>query len=146
MNRSLKKKRLIDWLINFYIFDCGGSLLLCRLSLVAVSRCYSSLWCKGYSCGGFSYCGTQVQGVWASVVAVCGLGSCSARTLEAQLLSSMWDLPELGIKLVSPVLQGRFLIVDHQESQDHSFLEKILLIWFLRHHPLDSHTSLAIYT
>ena len=53
------------------------------------------------------------------------------------------DLPDLGIKLVSPVLQGRFLTLDHQESQDHSFLEKsswfgfwdIILLILIPHWP-----------
>ena len=56
------------------------------LSLVAVSRGYSSLWCTGFSlwwlliavashCGGFSCCRARALGTWASVVVAHGLQS-----------------------------------------------------------------------
>ena len=67
--------------MDFYIFDCGGSLLLCRLSLVAVSRCCSPSRCMGYSLWWLLLL-CVAHGAWASVVAACGLGSCSSRTLE----------------------------------------------------------------
>ena len=35
-----------------------------------------------------------------------GFSTCGA---QVQLLSSLWDLPEPGIELVSPAFQGRFL-------------------------------------
>ena len=90
-----------------------------RLSLVAVSRGYSSLRCMGFSLwwllllrstgsrrAGFSSCGT-----WASVVVARGLqsarlSSCGAR---AQLLHGMWGLPGPGLKPASPALAGGFL-------------------------------------
>ena len=48
------------------------------LFLVAVSGGYSPLRCTGFSCGGFSSCGAQALGTWASVVAALGLGTCGA--------------------------------------------------------------------
>ena len=62
--------------------------------------------------------GAQALGPRASVIAARGLSSCGSwapghrlnccgtRTL---LLRSMWNLPESGIKLMSPALLGRFL-------------------------------------
>ena len=50
----------------YLFFGCVGSSLLHGLSLVAVSRGYSS-------CGGFSCCGAQAVGVQASVVVARGL-------------------------------------------------------------------------
>ena len=37
----------------------------------------------------------RLQGLWASVVAACGLSSCGARAL---LPCGMWDLPRPGMK------------------------------------------------
>ena len=68
--------------------------------------------------GGFSCCGAQALGTWASVVAACGLSSCGSQALEprlsscgawAWLLLGMWDLPEPGIEPMSPTLAGGFL-------------------------------------
>ena len=48
------------------------------LSLVAASRGYSS--CNVHaSCGGFTSCGAQALGAWASVVVARGLSSCDAQ-------------------------------------------------------------------
>ena len=82
-----------------------------RLSLVAVSEGYSSLWCTGFSlwqllllqstgsgCMGFSSCGSRALEH--------RLSSCGA---WAQLLRGMWDLPGPGLKPVSPALAGGFL-------------------------------------
>ena len=49
-------------------------------------------------CGGFSYCGARALEH--------RLSSCGAR---AFLLRGMWDLPGLGLELVSPALAGGFL-------------------------------------
>ena len=63
----------------------------------------------------------RLQGAKASVVKAHGLNSCSSQALEhrinswgarAQLLFSMWSLPESGNKPVSPALPGRFLITE----------------------------------
>ena len=82
-----------------------------RLSLVVVSRGYSSLRCTGFSLrwllllwstgskrAGFSSCGS-----WALERR---LSSCGAR---AQLLRGMWDLAGPGLDPVSPALAGGFL-------------------------------------
>ena len=37
-------------------------------------------------CGGFSCCGAQALGTWASVVAACGLNSCGSWALERGLV------------------------------------------------------------
>ena len=57
------------------IFGCIGSSLLgaCGLSLVVVSRGYSSLGCVVSHCGGFSCCGARALGTRASVVVAHGL-------------------------------------------------------------------------
>ena len=47
-----------------------------RLSLVAVSRVYSALWCTGFSCSNASCCWAQSLGHGGSLVVVWGL-SCS---------------------------------------------------------------------
>ena len=84
------------------------------LSLVGAN---SSLLCAGFSCNGFSCCGAQTLGVQASVAAVHGLSNHDSQAREsclsscgtrAQLLHSMWDLPGVGVKLMSPALAGRF--------------------------------------
>ena len=103
------------YLIN--IFDSNGSwLLLWGLSLVLDSRGYSSLWCLGlslqwlllWSAGSehmsFSSCSTQTQG-WGSWAPEHRLSICGT---WAQFWG-MGDLPEPGIKPVSPALVDRFL-------------------------------------
>ena len=52
------------------------------LSLVVTSRGYSSLRRTGFSC-----CGAQALGAWASVVVACGLSSCGSQALEHRLSS-----------------------------------------------------------
>ena len=64
---------------SFYllIFGHTGSLLvLPKLSLVAVSRHCSSLWCEGFSLRWFLCCRAWALGTWASVAAACRLSSC----------------------------------------------------------------------
>ena len=64
---------------SFYLFIFGhtGSLsFLPRLSLVAVSRHCSSLWCEGFSLRWFLCCRAWALGTWASVAAACRLSSC----------------------------------------------------------------------
>ena len=81
------------------------------LSLVAVSRGYSLLWCEGFSLewllllrstgsrrGGFRSCGSRAPEHRIS--------NCGAR---AYLLRDMWDLPGPGLEPVSPALAGRLL-------------------------------------
>ena len=58
------------------------------------------------------------SGLWASIVAACGLSDCRSWALEsrlsscgaeAKLLHGRWDPPKPGIRLVSLTLQSRFL-------------------------------------
>ena len=69
-------------------------------------------------CDGFSCCGAQALGRWASVVVACGLSSCglwapkhrlSSCVTRALLLRGMWSLPGPGLEPVSPALAGGFL-------------------------------------
>ena len=68
-------------IISFFIFGCTGSLLLCRISLVAASRGYSYYDVKASHCGGFS-CYTDCQsacfstcGSWALERGLSGCGA-----------------------------------------------------------------------
>ena len=69
------------WGVLWWVFIAA-----CRLSLVAGSGGYSSLWGMGSRHEGFSSCSSQ-----------------------AQLLQGMWNLPGPGMELVRLALQGRFL-------------------------------------
>ena len=62
-------------------------------------------------CGGFSCCGAQALGTWASVVVADGLSSCG-----------MWDLPRPGLEPMSPALAGEDFTFYH--------LSGVLLIFF----------------
>ena len=53
-----------------------------RLSLVAASGGYSSLWCAGFSC-----CGARALGAPASVAVARGLSSSGSQALECRLSS-----------------------------------------------------------
>ena len=91
--------------------------------------CTGILWlrCAGASlrcgarishCGGFSCCGAQTVGAWASVVVARGLSSCGSRAVDhrlrsfgipAQWLRCVWDLPGPAIEPMSAALAGGFL-------------------------------------
>ena len=103
------QKKILIYLFYFWLH--WFFVAACRLSLVVVIRGYSSLRCAGFSlqwllllqstgsrCTGFSGCGLQVLEY--------RLRSCCT---WAQLLCSMWDLPGLVIKPMSPALVGGFL-------------------------------------
>ena len=92
----------------------------CWLSLVAMSRGYSSLRFEGFSLGWLLLLRSTASRC-ASVVVACGLSSCGSWALEcrlsscgtwAQLLRDMWDPPGAGIEPVSPSLAGRFLTTE----------------------------------
>ena len=91
----------------YLFFGCVGSSLLCagflQLRQAGATLRYGA---RASHCGGFSCCGAQALGMWASVVVAHRLSSCGSR---AQLLHSMWDLPGPGIKPVTPALAGGFL-------------------------------------
>ena len=89
---------------------------MCGLSLVAVSRGYSSL--HGLLIAVASRCGIWALGAWALVVVARGLSSCGTYAVEcrlsscgawAWLLCGMWDLPRPRLEPMSPALTGGFL-------------------------------------
>ena len=95
---------LFFWLLWVFVAAC-------RLSPVAASRGYSSLWCTGFSWwwllllrsmgsrrAGFSSCGS---GALERRLSFCGA--------RASLLHGMWDLPGPGLEPVCPALAGGFL-------------------------------------
>ena len=97
---------------NYYsYFSCVGSLLL---SLVVVSRGYSSLTCMGFSLQWFLLLGNMGSGcrnAGAVVVALGlehGLTTCGA---WASLIRGIWNLSRPGIQPMSPALAGRFLSI-----------------------------------
>ena len=107
------------FLIYLFIFGCVGSSLL-HTGFLQLQQAGATLRCGVWSshCSGFSCCGAQALGTWASVVVSRGLSSCGSRALEhrlsscgtwAQLLCGMWDLPGPGIEPMSPALAGGFL-------------------------------------
>ena len=85
--------RVIVFCFVFYFWLHWVFVAACRLSLVVVSRGYSSLWCAGFSlwwllllrstgswCAGFSSCGTWAQFLWRmGLVAPQHLGSSRTR-------------------------------------------------------------------
>ena len=74
-------------------------------------------------CGGFSCWGAQTLGTWASVVEAHGLSSYGA---WAQSPRSMCNLPEPGIKPMSPALADGFLSsIPPEESLDSILDESI---------------------
>ena len=102
----------------YYFWLCWVFIAVCRISLPAASRGYSSLRCTGFSLqwllllqstgsrhAGFSSCSTQVQQLWL-------MGSrAQAQQLWCMglLLRGMWDLPGPRIEPMFPALAGRFL-------------------------------------
>ena len=70
-------------------FGCVGSSLL-HAGFLQLWRAGATLCCSAQSshCGGFSCCGARALGVWASVVAACGLSSWGTWVLECSGFSS----------------------------------------------------------
>ena len=105
---NIEHKRFIYLFISF--FGCDRVFVAaCKLSLVMVSRGYSSLSCVDFSL-------RRLLLFWSTACRCSGFSSCSMWVLEcclsscgAQLLCSMWDLPGPRIQLVSLTLQGGFL-------------------------------------
>ena len=85
-----------------------GLVAACGLSLVAVSRGYSSLHFAAALCSGFCLAveRRQALGMWASVVVAFGLRSGDT---WVWLLRGMWDLPKPEMEPVSLSLQGGIL-------------------------------------
>ena len=108
-------------LFYLFIFGCVGSSLL-RTGFLQLQQAGATLCCGTWAshCGGFSCCGVWAPGTGASVVMARGISSCGSWALErrlsscgtwAQLLHSMWDLPQPGLEPVSPALAGGFLTI-----------------------------------
>ena len=112
-------KRRMQWVYPF-----GGNSLGCELKkfLFIQGGAGSLLWPVGTTlhwgaqashCGGLSCFRAQSLGTRASVVATCGLHNCR---VWASLLHSVWDLPGLGIELMSSALAGRLSTVPPGKS------------------------------
>ena len=99
-------------LFNFFLYFCLCWVFIAEhgLSLVAVSRGHSSLWCTGFSLDGFFCWRAQALGAQALVVVMHGFICCG-----------MGDLPRAGIEPVSPALQVDSQPLDHQRSRFSSF-------------------------
>ena len=104
-------KFIYFWLHWVFVAACG---------FLQLRQAGATLPCgvRASRCDGFSCCGARALGAQASVVVARGLSSCGSRDLEfrlsscgarAQLLRCMWDLPEPGLKPMSPALVGGFL-------------------------------------
>ena len=124
--------------IYLFIYGCiGSSLLHAGFSLVAASGSFSSFQCEASHCGGFSCCGAQALGAWASAVVACRLSSCGSWALgrrlsrcgtRAQLLRGMWDLPGPGLEPVSPALAGRFLTTVPPGKSQHNIFRSLIFL------------------
>ena len=76
-------------------------------SLVVASGGYSLVVVAGFSLQRF-WCRAQAPGHMGSAVVVLRLWSTGSTVVSHGLRCSVWDLPRLGIKQVSPVLPGGF--------------------------------------
>ena len=79
----------------------------------------------------FLVVGHRLQSLQASVVAMCGLSSCSSRApehrlsscgIQASLLLDMWNLPKPGVQPGSLTLAGRFLTTEPPVKPSYWFL------------------------
>ena len=94
----LRFQRHFSFLI--YFWSCWVFISAHRLSLVEVSRDLSWLQRRAH-CGGFSCCGAQALGTWASVVAAHGLSSCDtwlrcSRHVESSCTRDRTHIPCIG--------------------------------------------------
>ena len=115
----MKITEVFLFFLNYFIYFWLCWVLL-RVGFLQLRRVGATLPCSARAsyCGGFSCCGAQAVGAWASVVAARGLSSCGSRALErkvgscgtrASLFRDMWDLPGPGIEPMSHALAGGFL-------------------------------------
>ena len=118
LEKILRKK--VDFILFYFtfLFLCALGLRCCVWAFLQLRGATLHCGARASHCSGFSRCGAQALGAWASVVAARGLSSCGSRALEcrlsscgarAQLLRGMWDLPGPGLEPVSPALAGGFL-------------------------------------
>ena len=75
--------------VLFILFLAVLGLCWCALAFLWLWRAGATLRCSAQAShgGGFSCCGAQALGAWASVVVACGLSSCGSRALESRLSS-----------------------------------------------------------
>ena len=117
----------VFYYLFIFTFGCAGSLpLLCIFSSCCKWGLLSSWSAQQASRrGGFSSCGAWALGAQAVVAVTCGLSNCGSWAAEhklsgcgtqAQLLHGAWDLPESGIKSMSPPLAGRFFTTELPEK------------------------------
>ena len=101
----------------FYFWLPWVFIALSGLSLVVMSRSHSFCSVQASHCNGFSCCGAQALGSWASVAAARGLSSGTLQAVElglsscgslAQLLCNMRNPPRPGTKPVSLAPAGGF--------------------------------------
>ena len=85
----MKNVSFFFFLINLFIYFwlCRVFVAARGLSLVAVSRGYSSCGARVSHCGSFSCFGALALGAQASIVVAHGLSSCISRALECRLSS-----------------------------------------------------------
>ena len=115
------------WFICLFYFWPGGSSLL-YLGFILLQRMGATLYCAAQA----SHC----SGLFVAQTLGCtGFSSCGFQALEhglnswAQGLSCTWDLPEPGIELVSPVLQGRVSTTRPPERPIHMCSQGLLNFW-----------------
>ena len=72
-----------------YLFLAVLGLRCCAPAFFMLRRAGATLHCSAWAshCSGFSCCGAQALGVWASVVVARRLSSCGLRALERRLSS-----------------------------------------------------------
>ena len=75
--------------IFIYLFLAVLGLRCCMRAFSSCGERGPTLRCSAQAshCGGFSCCGAQALGVWASVVVAHGLSSCGSQALECRLSS-----------------------------------------------------------
>ena len=80
---------LKESILFIYLFLAALGLQCCARAFSSCSERGATLHCGAWAshCGGFSCCGAQALGAWASVVVARGLSSCGSRALECRLSS-----------------------------------------------------------
>ena len=109
------------FLFLFYLFfGCVGSSLL-HAGFLQLQRVGATLPCGAWAshCGGFSCCRARALGTQASVVAACGLSSCSTRALERTGFSSCctWALGHMGFSSCGMRAQQLWLAGSRAQAQ-----------------------------
>ena len=105
-----------------FIFGCAGYSWLCALFSSCSERGPRlTVVCTPLTAVASLVAGRGLEGTRAQEFATQGLGSCGSWALEhrlsscgsrAWLLQGMWELPDPGIKLMSPALAGGFFTTE----------------------------------